>query len=142
MTYQKPALSFAQVQASMEAMVEKAEQLPNPVAIAVVDDAGNLKAYIAMDNVRLFARRHALRKAYTAAIVGMDSGVHAEQLKKSGRSLSDLGGSVTLGPGRLRSRSFWPRCVKAPWIWILSAVKSCKVWRKKSSISRRALSTS
>jgi uncharacterized protein GlcG (DUF336 family) len=107
MTYQKPALSFAQVQASMEAMIEKAKQLPNPVAIAIVDDAGNLRAYVAMDNVRLFARRHAVRKAYTAAIVGMDSGVHAEQLRKTGRSLSDLGGdpNLTIGAGGAVVRS-------------------------------------
>lgn len=105
--YQKPALSFAQAQASMEAMIERAKQLPIPVAIAIVDDAGNLKAYVAMDNVRLFARRHAVRKAYTAAIVGMDSGTHAEQLKKTGRSLSDLGGdlNLTIGAGGMVVRS-------------------------------------
>lgn len=38
--YQKPVLSFAQVQVSMEAMIERAKQLAIPVAIAIVDDAG------------------------------------------------------------------------------------------------------
>jgi uncharacterized protein GlcG (DUF336 family) len=91
----------------MQAMIEKAKQLPHPVAIAIVDDAGNLKAYAAMDEVRLFARRHALRKAYTAAVVGMDSAAHAEQLKKTGRSLSDLGGdlNLTIGAGGIVVRS-------------------------------------
>ena len=105
--YQKPALSFAQLQASMEAMIERAKQLPNPVAISIVDDAGNLKAYVAMDNVRLFARRHALRKAYTAAIVGMDSGAHADQLKSTGRSLSDLG-----VPNQIKQKLIWDNCAK------------------------------
>jgi uncharacterized protein GlcG (DUF336 family) len=107
MTNQKPALSFSQVQAAMEAMIEKAKQLPNPAAIAIVDDAGNLKAYAAMDNVRLLARRHSVRKAYTAAIMGMDSASHAEQLKKTGRSLSDLGGdpNLTIGTGGVVVRS-------------------------------------
>jgi uncharacterized protein GlcG (DUF336 family) len=105
--YQKPALSLEQVQAGMAAMLDRAKQLPNPVAIAIVDDAGNLKAFIAMDNMRLFARRHAFRKAYTAAIVGMDTAAHAEQLKKTGRSISDLGGdpNLTIGAGGLVVRS-------------------------------------
>jgi uncharacterized protein GlcG (DUF336 family) len=31
-------------------MIEGAKQLAIPVAIAIVDDAGNSKAYVAMDN--------------------------------------------------------------------------------------------
>ena len=105
--YQKPAISFEQSQAAMNAMIEKAKVLPHPVAMAIVDEAGNLLAYTCLDNVRMFARRHALRKAYTAAIVGMNTAAHAEGLKKTGRSLSDLGGdpNLTIGAGGVVVRS-------------------------------------
>jgi glc operon protein GlcG len=76
---ERPSLSFTQIQAAMQAMIEKAMQLPEePVAMAIVDATGNLLAYNTMDNLRLYSRRHALRKAYTAAILGMDTGAHAQ----------------------------------------------------------------
>jgi len=97
---EKPVLSFAQTQAAMHAMLEKATRTPDqPVAIAIVDDAGNLLAYAKMDNLRMFARRHAIRKAYTAAITGMNSGAHAERLKERGLMVGDWGGDPNLTPG-------------------------------------------
>jgi glc operon protein GlcG len=97
------SLSFAQAQAAMKAMIDQAIQTPEePVAMAIVDDTGNLVAYAKMDNLRLFSRRHALRKAYTAAIVGMDTGAHAQRLHGQGRSISDLGDpNLTHGQGGL-----------------------------------------
>lgn len=97
------ALSFTQVQAAMKAMIDQAMQTPDePVAMAIVDDTGNLVAYAKMDNLRLFSRRHALRKAYTAAIVGMDTGAHAQRLHSQGRSISELGdANLTHGQGGL-----------------------------------------
>ncbi len=100
---ENPYLSFAQVQAAMKAMIDKAMQTPNePVAMAVVDDTGNLVAYAKMDNLRIFSRRHALRKAYTSAIVGIDSGAHAQRIHSQGRNISDLGDpNLTHGQGGL-----------------------------------------
>jgi glc operon protein GlcG len=97
------SLSFAQAQAAMKAMIDQAMRTPEePVAMAIVDDTGNLVAYAKMDNLRLFSRRHALRKAYTAAIVGMDTGAHAQRLHSQGRSISDLGDpDLTHGQGGL-----------------------------------------
>ncbi len=99
----KPFLSFEQVRAAMSAMIDKAMQTPDePVAMALVDDTGNLVAYAQMDNLRIFSRRHALRKAYTSAIVGMDSGAHAERIHGQGRNMSDLGDpNLTHGQGGL-----------------------------------------
>ena len=99
----KPFLSFEQVQAAMKAMIDKAMQTPGePVAMAIVDDTGNLVAYAKMDNLRIFSRRHALRKAYTSAIVGLDSGAHAERIHGQGRNMSDLGDpNLTHGQGGL-----------------------------------------
>ena len=46
----RPCLSFTQIQAAMQAMIEKAMQLPEePVAMAIVDATGNLLAYNTMD---------------------------------------------------------------------------------------------
>ncbi len=98
---EKPFIDFEQAQAAMKAIIDEAVKPGGmPVAIAIVDDAGNMVAYAQMDHVRLYARRHAFRKAYTAAIMGMDTGVHGEQLKERGRTVSDYGDpSLTPGEG-------------------------------------------
>ena len=96
---EKPFIDFEQAQAAMKAIIAEATNpVVMPVAIAIVDDAGNMVAYAQMDNVRLYARRHAFRKAYTAAVMGMDTGPHGEQLKERGRTVSDYG-DPNLTPG-------------------------------------------
>ena len=99
----EPALKLSQVQAAMAAMLAKAQETPDaPVAMAIVDATGNLEAYAKMDNLRLFSRRHALRKAYTAAIMGLNTGDHATRLHGQGRSISELGDpNLTHGQGGL-----------------------------------------
>ena len=90
--YNKPQLSLAQTQAAINAMVAKATQEPDrPVAMAIVDDAGNLLSYARMDNCRPNPQTFATRKAYTAALSGVDSAVYADRLKSQGRSVSDMG---------------------------------------------------
>jgi uncharacterized protein GlcG (DUF336 family) len=100
---EQPSLRFSQIQAAMQAMIQRATQTPEePVAMAVVDATGNTLAYAAMDNLRLFSRRHALRKAYTAAIMGMYTGAQAQRLHSQGRSISELGDpQLTHGQGGL-----------------------------------------
>ena len=96
-------LTMKQVQAAMNAILEKAMETPDqPVAAAIVDAAGNLEAYAKMDNLRIFSRRHALRKAYTAAVLGTDTGANAQRLHGQGRSISELGDpQLTHGQGGL-----------------------------------------
>lgn len=90
--YQKPMLSLEQTQKAMTAMINKATQEPNrPVAIAIVDDTGSLLSYARMDGCRTNPQTFAVRKAYTAALSGQDSGAYAERLKSQGRSVSDMG---------------------------------------------------
>ncbi len=103
----KPFISFDQAQAAMSAIIAEVTKPGGmPVAISVVDDAGNPVAYAQMDNVRLYARRHAFRKAYTAAIMGMDTGAHGEQLRERGRTVSDYGDpNLTPGIGGVVVRS-------------------------------------
>jgi len=99
----KPYISFEQAQAAMKAIIEEATKPGGmPVAVSIVDDAGNMVAYAQMDHVR----RHAFRKAYTAAIMGMDTGPHGEQLKQRGRTVSDYGDpNLTPGAGGVVVRS-------------------------------------
>ena len=88
----KPSLSTEQVTAAMNAMLAKANETPDaPVAMAIVDAGGELVAYLTMDNLRIFSRRHAVRKAYTSAVMGRDSGEHAAGLAAQGRNIADLG---------------------------------------------------
>ncbi len=74
---EKPSLSFEQVRAAMSAMIAKAMELPDEPVATIMDDTGELVACAKMDNLRLFSRRHAIRKAYTSGVVGQDSGAHS-----------------------------------------------------------------
>jgi glc operon protein GlcG len=90
--YQKPMLSLDQTRRAMDAMLDKATQEPSrPVAIAIVDDAGNLLSYGRMDHCRPNPQTFAVRKAYTAAMAGQDSAAYADRLKSQGRSVSEMG---------------------------------------------------
>ena len=85
-------MSFAQVQAAMNAMTDKAMQTPDDVvAIAIADNTGNLLAYAQTGSLRLFSRRHAIRKAYTAAVMAVDTGANGKKMKELGRSISEMG---------------------------------------------------
>jgi uncharacterized protein GlcG (DUF336 family) len=97
----KPFITQAHTQAAMRAMLEKAMAEPGrPVAIAIVDDVGLLVAYQQMDGLRLFTRRHAIRKAYTAAVTGMNSGAFgADCIKARGFTVREIGGDLELTPG-------------------------------------------
>ena len=86
------ALPHAKIHAAMQAMTDKALQTPDDVvAIAIVDSTGNLLAYAQTGDLRLFSRRHAIRKAYTAAVMATDTGTNGQKLKEQGRSISEMG---------------------------------------------------
>ena len=83
--YNKTMLSLDQTQKAMQAMIEKATREPDrPVAMAIVDDAGNLLSYSRMDNCRPNPQTFAIRKAYTSAMSGQNSADYAERLKSQG----------------------------------------------------------
>jgi glc operon protein GlcG len=86
------SLPLAKIHAAMQAMTDKALQTPDDVvAIAIVDSTGNLLAYAQTGDLRLFSRRHAIRKAYTAAVMAADTGTNGQKLKEQGRSISEMG---------------------------------------------------
>ena len=79
----KPFISFEQAHSAMKSVIEDVTKPGGmPVAVSIVDDVGNMVAYGQMDHVRLYVRRHAFRKAYTASVTGIDRGSLGEQLKK------------------------------------------------------------
>jgi glc operon protein GlcG len=89
--YDKPMLSLEQAQAAIAAMIADYNKDTNRknVDMAVVDDAGNLLAYARMD--RCLRPTFALRKAYTAAVRGMDTLAFSEALVAQGRSIEAFG---------------------------------------------------
>ncbi|MFB3120296.1 MAG: heme-binding protein [Stenotrophomonas maltophilia] len=90
--YNKSILSLEQTQKAMQAMIQQATQEPDrPVAMAIVDDAGNLVSYAKMDKCRPNPQTFAIRKAYTSAMSGVNSADYAERLKSQGRTVSDFG---------------------------------------------------
>jgi len=98
--YEKPMLSLDQAQAAIAAMIADYNKDTNrrKVDMAVVDDAGNLLAYARMD--RCLRPTFALRKAYTAAVRGMDTLAFSEQLSSQNRSIESFGDSQLIAiPG-------------------------------------------
>ncbi len=85
-------LRLEQVQAAIKAMMDKAlATSETPVCMAIVDASGNMEAFAKMDNARVFTRRHAVRKAYTAAILGINSGDWGQNMANIGQSVSENG---------------------------------------------------
>jgi glc operon protein GlcG len=88
----KPRLSFDQVQRAMAAMLDKATRQPDhPVALALVDEVGNVISAARMDPCRALPQRMALRKAYTAALSGQETLAYAERLQSQGRTVAEMG---------------------------------------------------
>ncbi len=90
--YEKPMLSLDGVQKAMTTMLAKANEEPDrPLAIAIVDDVGDLISYARMDRCRKIPQRMAVRKAYTCALSGQDSKDYAARLKEQGRTVAEMG---------------------------------------------------
>ena len=91
MTMQRLHLTLAASRAAIEAMLNQAMKEPNrPVAMAVVDELGEVIMSARMDGTRPTPRLIAVKKAYTAARSGSDSGAFAERMKAQGRSPNEL----------------------------------------------------
>jgi len=90
--FAKPKQTLDQIQKPMNVMMAKAtEDSDRPLAIAIVDDVGDLISYVRMDRCRKIPQRMAIRKAYTCALSGQDSKDYAARLKEQGRSVAEMG---------------------------------------------------
>ncbi len=85
-------LRFDQIQAAIKAMMDQARATSEtPVCVGIVDASGNMAAFVKMDNARAFTRRHAVRKAYTTGILGINSGDWGKNMANIGQGVSENG---------------------------------------------------
>lgn len=90
--HQKVELDLAEAQKIVNAVLAKAGESPErPIAVAVTDREGSLIAFSRMDNCAPLPRRIAIGKAYTAGVMGNDTGKIAERMKNNNMKSSDLG---------------------------------------------------
>jgi len=93
MPFQKPVLSLEEARRAMERMLQEAQQqFPNrPVAIAIVDDQGELVSFMRQDRCAPQPPIVARKKAYTAARTRSNTVDYAQRLKSQGRSVTEFG---------------------------------------------------
>jgi uncharacterized protein GlcG (DUF336 family) len=66
-------ITLAQAEAIIEACKTEAANIGQPMNIAVVDDGGNLVAFVAQDDTKLIGENISQRKALTAVLFQMDT---------------------------------------------------------------------
>jgi uncharacterized protein GlcG (DUF336 family) len=90
----RACIGLAQAQRAIAAVIAEATRQGKPMAVVVVDDNGDTIASARMDGVPERVLRFALRKAYTAAVMGRDTLVFKKLLQDQNRSLADYGDSM------------------------------------------------
>jgi uncharacterized protein GlcG (DUF336 family) len=93
MPYQKPVLSLEEARRAMDRMLQEVQQRfqNRPVAIAIVDDQGELVSFARQDRCAPQPPIVARKKAYTAARTRTDTKAYADRLKSQGRSATEFG---------------------------------------------------
>ena len=66
-------ITLAQAEAIIDACKTEATTIGQPMNIAVVDDGGNLVAFVAQDDTKLIGENISQRKALTAVLFQMDT---------------------------------------------------------------------
>ena len=107
---ERACLSLEQAQRAVTAVIAEADKDGRPMAAAVVDDHGDLICCARMDGAPARVQRFAIRKAYTAAVMGRNTLVFKKDIVDHNRSLSDYGdplfttlqgGHVVIADGRV-----------------------------------------
>jgi glc operon protein GlcG len=100
------SLGLEEAQRAIAAVFDQANKDGRPVAVAVVDNHGELIACARMDGAHARVLRHAIRKAYTAAVMGRDTLAFKKDMMDADRTLTDYGdSSLTTLQGGLVVRS-------------------------------------
>jgi glc operon protein GlcG len=103
---QQLSLGLEEAQRAIAAVFAEAKKDGRAVAVAVVDNHGELIACARMDGAHARVLRHAIRKAYTASVMGRDTLAFKKDIEEAGRTLSDYGdSSLTTLQGGLIVRS-------------------------------------
>lgn len=107
---QRACLSLEQAQRAVAAVLEEARKDGRPMAAAVVDDRGDLICCARLDGTPERVLRFAIRKAYTAAVMGRNTLVFKKDILDHSRTLADYGdplfttlqgGHVVVSDGRV-----------------------------------------
>ena len=72
-TYEKRSISLAAAQSIVEAALREAESVGIKVCVAVLDESGQLKAFVRQDGAALVTIRSSQDKAFTAVGFGIPS---------------------------------------------------------------------
>jgi glc operon protein GlcG len=100
------SLGLEEAQRAIAAVFDQAKKDGRAVAVAVVDNHGDLITCARMDGAHARVLRYAIRKAYTAAVMGRDTLAFKKDIQDAGRSLTDYGdSSLTTLQGGLVVRS-------------------------------------
>lgn len=87
----RECLGLEEAQRAVAAVLEEAASDGRPMAVAVVDDHGVLISCARMDGAPERVLRFAIRKAYTAAVMGRNTLDLKQEMAERGRSLADYG---------------------------------------------------
>jgi glc operon protein GlcG len=103
-TRNTPKLTLAGARAVLDAAERRAIEIKVPMDIAVVDDGGNLLAFIRMDGAKLGSTEVALTKAHSAAVRRQPSGPartgdQVNELLSLGIALAAHGGQTPVRGG-------------------------------------------
>jgi glc operon protein GlcG len=90
---QNASLGLEEAQRAIAAVFEQAKNEGRAVAVAVVDNHGDLISCARMDGAHARILRHAIRKAYTAATMARDTLDFKKDMAAAGRTLVDYGDS-------------------------------------------------
>lgn len=97
--YQKETIGLQEAQDAITAILSEQAKDPQtrPVSVAVVDENGDLVAFVRMDTGRSMTGDIAIKKAYTSVRTRSNSGVFAERMKQQGRSVAEMGDPKMIG---------------------------------------------
>ena len=89
--YEKSLLDDVDAMTAVEAMLAAAPgRTDKPLAVAVVDEYGDLMGFARMDRATPFACQYAIKKAYTAARMRSDLRALGASLSAQGRSVAEF----------------------------------------------------
>lgn len=95
--YERTTISLDEARKAVEAMIKEASKDPGrPMAVAVVDDRGDLVCFEKMDGASKLFGDMAIRKAYSAVQARNNTGELQERFKAVGASVSWFGPDYTL----------------------------------------------
>lgn len=87
--YQKEVLGLSEAQAAVEAALAEASKEPErPMAIAVVDDRGDLICFVRMDGALPLFTQMAISKAYTSSRMQRDTTSFGNSQRERGREIA------------------------------------------------------